>query len=1025
MLSVCVLAASSWIWSSTAAAEDIDVFDPPPEVAASLPNLLFVLDNSSNWNTAFADEIAALASTIAGLPVKANGDATVRVGLMLFTETGGPNNNIDGAYVRAAIRDMNTANKAKYAALVSSLQKLGDRTNGGKTGKAMAEVYHYYAGLAPYSGNYKVKTDYLGNRTGTAASLAVYDLPGNALEALGGSTYSSPILGAGCAGNYVIYISNGAAKDGGSDDAVAASLLEAAAAAEGVPGATATIALLPGGSQANLADEWVRFMRRSGRGIVTYTVDVDKSVTGQGPGWTALLKSMATVGGGRYYDVASGNGGAQIGQALREIVSPMPTLNVLPEILPINSVFSSVTLPISADAPGTYLNQVILGEFRPDEQASPRWVGNLKQYQLALADGRLITQDADRNPAINPATGFVNECARSQWTPTTPDTYWSFHPQGACVSVPGSYDSNTPDGAVVEKGAHAYKLRQIAPSIRRMQTCSPDFASCTSLTNFDVSNASITTDLLGTTASDRNALINWQRGQDVLDENYNNGSADMRPSVHGDVVHSRPLAISFGPDTSSRIVVFYGGNDGVLRAINGNRSSSINSVAAGGELWAFVPPEFYPQIKRLRDNSPSISFRGHPDVSPPPLPKPYGFDGPVTAYQQDGNTWIFAAMRRGGRVVYAFDVSRIADSGPNGPQLLWKAGCPSQNSDLNCSLGLDAIGQTWSAPRVMKIPGSAPLLIMGGGYDTCEDGDPNTCAPSSKGSRIYVLDAGNGAVLKTFETKRGVVGDVVVVNDADTGFAMWAYAADLGGNVYRIAGDNPNGPLGSASPETWTITRIASLGCSSAAPCDANRKFMFGPDVVKNGASYYLMLGSGDREKPLRDWASAYGVTNYFFMLQDQPANPTWLSSESGNCGSSVPNVMCINSLFAIGDADPDPAQLAQKKGWYLRLNSHEQVVTSAVTVSGITTFGSHMPAPAVAGACAANLGTGRVYNVQYANAAARSPADSRSQATVGGGLPASPVAGTVDLGGGQLVPFLFGGDASSPLQSSAPIPSN
>jgi type IV pilus assembly protein PilY1 len=134
---------------------------------------------------------------------------------------------------------------------------------------------------------------------------------------------------------------------------------------------------------------------------------------------------------------------------------------------------------------------------------------------------------------------------------------------------------------------------------------------------------------------------------------------------------------------------------------------------------------------------------------------------------------------------------------------------------------------------------------------------------------------------------------------------------------------------------------------------------------------------------------------------------------------------MCINSLFAIGDADPDPAQLAQKKGWYLRLNSHEQVVTSAVTVSGITTFGSHTPAPAVAGACAANLGTGRVYNVQYANAAARSPADTRSQATVGGGLPASPVAGTVDLGGGQLVPFLFGGDASSPLQSSAPIPSN
>jgi type IV pilus assembly protein PilY1 len=99
--------------------------------------------------------------------------------------------------------------------------------------------------------------------------------------------------------------------------------------------------------------------------------------------------------------------------------------------------------------------------------------------------------------------------------------------------------------------------------------------------------------------------------------------------------------------------------------------------------------------------------------------------------------------------------------------------------------------------------------------------------------------------------------------------------------------------------------------------------------------------------------------------------------------------------------------------------------VTSAVTVSGITTFGSHTPAPSIAGSCAANLGTARVYNVQFANAAARSPADTRSQVSVGGGLPASPVAGTVKLDGGQLAPFLFGGNASSPLQGSAPTPRN
>ena len=38
--------------------------------------------------------------------------------------------------------------------------------------------------------------------------------------------------------------------------------------------------------------------------------------------------------------------------------------------------------------------------------------------------------------AINPGTGFLTECARSFWTPTTVDTYWSFYPQGDCLAVP-------------------------------------------------------------------------------------------------------------------------------------------------------------------------------------------------------------------------------------------------------------------------------------------------------------------------------------------------------------------------------------------------------------------------------------------------------------------------------------------------------------------------------------------------------------------------------------------------------------
>ena len=72
----------------------------------------------------------------------------------------------------------------------------------------------------------------------------------------------------------------------------------------------------------------------------------------------------------------------------------------------------------------TYLNQVYIGMFRPDELAFPRWAGNLKQYRLGLVNGALRLLDAQEpaQPAISSAgTGFISSCARSYWTPPSND----------------------------------------------------------------------------------------------------------------------------------------------------------------------------------------------------------------------------------------------------------------------------------------------------------------------------------------------------------------------------------------------------------------------------------------------------------------------------------------------------------------------------------------------------------------------------------------------------------------------------
>jgi type IV pilus assembly protein PilY1 len=997
-----LLAAFALVVHLAAFAEDIDLFVGATPSTTDAPNVLIILDNTANWNTAFVNEMAALKSVFDAMPLN-----KFRIGIMMFTETGAGNTGNDGAYVRAAIRLMDATNRPAYSALITSIDQTADKSNGGKAAKAMEEAYLYFAGGTPHAGNNKVKTDYTGNLTGSAASKAVYALPGNAMAAKGSAAYSSPVVSGGCSKNYIIYVSNGAAQDNAADLTQATNALTAAG------GSSAAIALNPSGSQDNVADEWARFMKVSSLGITVYTLDVNKVTTGQGPGWTALMKSMASQSLGKYFDVSST--GSQIADAFNDILS---------EIQSVNSVFASVSLPVSVNTQGNFLNQVYIGMFRPDQDANPRWSGNLKQYKLGGAS--VQTLDADDKSAINGQTGFVTECARSFWTPTTVDTAWTARPQGGCLTVANSNASNYPDGNVVEKGAQAYQLR--ATGTRTVKTCSATMATCqgaAGLVNFDTT--SVTASAVGASSTTTAAIINWTIGQDNKeDENENGVLTDRRLSIHGDVVHSRPVAINFGTDAAPVVVVFYGANDGMLRAVNGNRTAALGTIPAGGELWSFMPPEFYGSMQRLYDNTTRISFPNSNTGTPTPLPKSYGMDGPVTAFKGtiggSTKTFIYASMRRGGRAVYAFDVSSSATA-PTTPVLKWKIGCPNAADDTGCSTGMSGIGQTWSSLKTLFAlgysGGSAPLLIMGGGYDKCEDTDSLTagsanhsCTSSTKGNKVYVLDADTGAVVKAFDTDRAVIADSTLVTDG-AGKIQYAYTADLGGNVYRMN-------FGSGGAGTWTITKIASLGCDTVSACTANRKFMFAPSVVTLDSSiYYVMLGSGDREKPLNYYASTAAVTNYFFTIRDKPSDSAW-TTDTANCISGTS--LCKASLQAITtSATPTDADLAAKKGWYLGLRSTEQVVTSAITIFGVVNFSTHQPAVSGVNTCAANLGTTLLYKVGFANAASANGTDNRYQDVAGDGLPPSPVAGQVTLDNGSTVPFCIGCSADSPLQGSQP----
>ena len=188
-------------------------------------------------------------------------------------------------------------------------------------------------------------------------------------------------------------------------------------------------------------------------------------------------------------------------------------------------------------------------------------------------------------------------------------------------------------------------------------------------------------------------------------------------------------------------------------------------------------PEFYSKIKRLYSNSVPISFPGFSGATTP-KPRITAWMA-LVAHQDDTAAWIYATMRRGGRALYAFNVTD-----PTAPALKWKRGCPSNFttsgtvSDSNCGEGFAGIGQTWAPPKLLKASGygagTAPMLIMGGGYDTCEDADPHVCSSTTKGNKVYVLDADSGALLKTFDTQRSVVSDVTLVRNS-AGQAQYGY----------------------------------------------------------------------------------------------------------------------------------------------------------------------------------------------------------------------------------------------------------
>lgn len=995
-----LLAAATLLCAGVARAEDVDLFNQPQAGSLPAPNILFILDNTANWSrasqqwvgssTAGDAEILAIKNFVGGLTRPAN------VGLMEFTTAGQT-----GGYVRFSIRDMTVAaNKTAFQQVVGgiSVNSSAEKVNqsSGNIANTLYEAWLYVKGAQSWAGMDSL-ADRPGN-TGLTASgqglISGYAYQSSAARAM----YNSP-LNVACAKTYIIFIGN-----------------NGPAASPDVPTGSApaltTLSQYGYTTAPDVQSAWTRFLRLRpdlGAGsaaadagaIKTFTIDAYNRQ--QNTAYTTILKNMAREGDGQYFQAGSDTG-------LQAALD-----NILKQIQAVNSVFASASLPVSVSVRGTYLNQVYLGVFRPDPNALPAWTGNLKQYQLGVdttvSPPSLFLADKNGSPAENPTTGFTNPGVTSFWTAAS--SFWDPLYFVSSQGVGGSSDA--PDGDLVEKGGAAQYLRTTfatSQSSRNVYTCLGPAGNCTqnqllSAMPFSTSNTALNaTSMAPASSAEVTPIVNWVRGANVdLNEpsNPSGSTSAVRGFLHGDVLHSRPAVINYNRNADD-IVIFYGANDGFLHAVKGGQTTSNGD---GNELWTFIAPEHFPFLKRMRDHSPTISSLNT---------KPYFVDGSPTTYTvstaNDGKidytrgdkAYLFVPMRRGGRFIYAFDVSN-----PVAPKFLWKRS--------NTDTGFSEMGQSWSDLKVGKIRYQAnPVLIFGWGYDAAAN-DPTTQGTATMGRGVAIVDALTGTLIwqaspapsgGTYTTTvagmtNAIAAGLTIYDSNRDGYIDRIYAPDTAANLWRIN-------INDAVPTNWTVSKLASLG---GIGVDA-RKFLFAPDVVPADLTHAfdtLLIGSGDREHPFDTT-----VQNRYYMIKDDhglTATPATITEAATNSSTVTSSQLydATQDLVQVGTAAQQAtatAALNAAAGWYVRLSAGEKVIDGSITLNGSVFFGTNTPTAVAANACVGNLGEARLYALNYLTAASTidrnrdgnfSLAD-RYQVRAGGGFPPTPVPVSVILDG-------------------------
>lgn len=307
--------------------------------------------------------------------------------------------------------------------------------------------------------------------------------------------------------------------------------------------------------------------------------------------------------------------------------------------------------------------------------------------------------------------------------------------------------------------------------------------------------------------------------------------------------------------------------------------------------------------------------------------------------------WEFqdAALDAVGRVVYDSDGK---------PVLLDEDGVVG-------SIRYPDLGETWSIPNLGRIklcegttctPGTAEIkdkfvAIFGGGMD------PDKL--ERRGNYLYMVDIETGKVIYKRLLDGSAPSEPAAVDTDQDGYLDRIYIGTTKGFLYRVdLGVNGSGEIprleqiavAGADHNTYTAERIKEVDGSNRPQwvpkkifSTGGRPIFFRPSVifVAKLGRYALSFGTGDREDL---WSKSGGVEGRFYVFVDETDKLLTLPMVETNLQEIlVTNADITNADFLLGRPEG-------QRGWFLRLNADERVITDAFALSGVTFFSSYQP---------------------------------------------------------------------------------